>query len=86
MMPQNTLLMERKSGEAAEVRILQEKLSQLNQAVAKITDEKVRMICNCFDILYLYFLVLYTLHDLHCYLSTIGDEPSIWRNTHTLIY
>jgi D-arabinose 5-phosphate isomerase GutQ len=36
--------MERKSGESAEIRNLQEKLSQLNQNVAKITDDKVSMV------------------------------------------
>ena len=60
-MPQNTLLMERKSGETAEIRNLQEKIAQLNQAAAKITDDKVRFhfeekICVICIVMYRSFL------------------------------
>ena len=42
MLFQNTLLMEKKNGDSSEIRALHDKISQLNQQIASLTDDKVK--------------------------------------------
>ena len=69
--------MERKSGESAEIRNLQEKLSQLNQNVLKITDEKVSM--EMYLIL-LYFCISILVMNVMMFVCLFGPYIYVFWN------